>query len=148
MNTHPYIRAFLSGIFVPTLILPVLLAGFVLLRLVLRAPFPIERGLIFPMALAPALWGLWSVLWLWSHAQTRLPIGVHGAILPCLMLPGGTLIGRHVGILVLGARSVTWFEAVRIPYALIGCAFAFAIVAYYLAWKYIVGSLNRVLGIA
>ena len=56
MNSHPYLRAFLAGAFVPTLILPVLLTGFIVLRLGLQMPFPFERGLVFPMALVPSLW--------------------------------------------------------------------------------------------
>jgi hypothetical protein len=35
-----------------------------------------------------------------------------------------------------------------VPYALIAPCFLAALVAYYLIWKYIVGSLNRVLEIA
>ena len=49
MNTHPYLRAFLAGAFVPTLVLPLMLAGFVVLRLGLQFPFPIERFLVFPI---------------------------------------------------------------------------------------------------
>ncbi len=57
MNPHPYLRAYLAGVFVPTLILPLMLTAFIVLRLVLQVPFPIERGLIFPMALVPAALG-------------------------------------------------------------------------------------------
>jgi hypothetical protein len=35
-----------------------------------------------------------------------------------------------------------------VPYALVGCIFLAALAGYYLAWKYIVGFLNRVLEIA
>ena len=48
----------------------------------------------------------------------------------------------------LGATSVTWFQAVQLPYALIACGFCLRHRAYYLVWKYIVGFVNRVLGIA
>ena len=148
MNTHPYLRAFLAGIFVPTLILPVMLTGFVVIRLVLQAPFPIERGLVFPMALVPALWGLWNMLWLGSHASTHLPVGLHGAVLPLLLLPAGATIASSLGILVLGSHGVTWFQTSDVPYAWIAPCFLAALAAYYLAWKYIVGFINRVLGIA
>ena len=47
MNSHPYLRAFLAGAFVPTLILPMLLLGFEILQLALQVPFPFERGLVF-----------------------------------------------------------------------------------------------------
>lgn len=148
MNTHPYIRAFLAGSFMPTLIMPVLLIAFLITRLTLQAPIPIERGLIFPLALVPTLWGVWSMLWLKSHASTNLPIGVHGAILPFVMLPVGTIVGRSFGVLALGQSHVTWFQALEIPYALIAVVFAAGIATYYLVWKYVVGFLTHVLGIA
>jgi len=148
MNSHPYLRAFLAGAFVPTLILPLLLTGFILLRLVLQMPFPFERGLIFPMALVPSLWAVWNMLWIGSHQRTRIPIGVHGAILPLLLLPCGATLATGLGILSLGAHGVTWFQSLYIPYLVIALFFAAALVGYYLAWKYIVGFLNRTLGIA
>jgi hypothetical protein len=148
MKTHPYLRAFLAGLLVPNLMLPVMLAVFIVIRLVLQAPFPIERGLVFPMALVPVLWGLWSMLWLKSHQQTHLPLGVHGALLPFVLLPCGTEIARHLGVLTLGASEVTWFAAVHVPYSWIGCGFLAALAGYYLVWKYVIGFLNRVLGIA
>jgi len=148
MNTHPYLRAFLAGIFVPVLVLPLILTVFIVVRLVLHVPFPIERGIIFPMALVPSLFGLWNMLWLASHERTHLPIGVHGAVLPILMAPVGATVASCLGVLVLGARGVTWFQTCEVSYALISVFFLAALAGYYLVWKYIVGFLNRVLGIA
>lgn len=148
MNTHPYIRAFLAGSFIPTLIMPLLLVVFLVARVALQMPIPIERGLVFPLALVPTLWGVWSMLWLKSHESTNLPIGVHGAILPFLILPVGTIVGRSVGVLALCQSHVTWFQTLEIPYAFIAAGFAAGIALYYLVWKYIVGSLTHVLGIA
>jgi hypothetical protein len=147
MNPHPYLRAFLAGAFVPTLILPLMLTAFIVLRLALQVPFPFERGLVFPMALVPSLWALWNMLWLGSHPRTHLPIGVHGALLPLLLLPSGTALATGLGILNLGSSGVTWFHSLHVPYALIAPVFAAALVGYYLAWKYIVGFLNRTLAI-
>ena len=45
----------MAGILVPTLVLPILLVVFIVLRLGLQVSFPIERGLVFPMALVPGL---------------------------------------------------------------------------------------------
>ena len=148
MNTHPYLRAFMAGTLVPTLILPVLLTVFVILRVGMQVSFPIERGLIFPMALVPALWGLWNILWEWSRDRTHLPLGVHGAFLPLLLMPAGAFFAAHGGLLTLGHSSVTWFNAVSVPYALIALFLVIGMTAYYLAWKYIVGFVNRLLGIA
>jgi hypothetical protein len=148
MNTHPYLRAFMAGSLVPTLVLPILLLAFIVLRLGMQISFPIERGLVFPMALVPVLWGVWSMLWQASRESTHLPLGVHGAFLPLLIMPVGAFIATHVGVLDLGASSAIWFNSVSIPYALIACFLAAAIAAYYLVWKYLVGFVNRVLGIA
>ena len=114
----------------------------------MKISFPIERGLVFPMALVPALWGVWSMLWQLTREHTHLPLGVHGALLPLLMLPMGGLIATHAGVLVLTATSATWFNAITVPYALVALFLAAAMAAYYLAWKYIVGYVNQALGIA
>jgi len=148
MNTHPYLRAYLAGIFVTTLILPIILTVFIVVRLVLHLPVPIERGLIFPMALIPAGWGLWNMLWIASHERTHLAVGVHGAIFPFILLPIGATVAHCYGILSFGASSATWFQALQVPYALIVPLFCCGVAAYYLVWKYIIGSLNSVLGIA
>jgi hypothetical protein len=148
MSAHPYLRAYLAGIFVPTLVLPLILTVFIVVRIVLQAPVPIEQAMIFPMAVVPVLFGLWNMLWLGSHERTHLPIGLHGAVLPLLMAPAGACVAHSLGILALGSHGVTWFQACEIPYALIAPCFLVALAVYYLVWKYIVGFLNRVLGIA
>ncbi len=148
MNTHPYLRAFLAGIFVPTLVLPVLLVGFITLRLVLAVPVPIERFIIFPMAIVPSLFGLWNMLYLATHERTHLALGAHGAILPFLGAPTGAFVANSLGMLQIGAYGITWFKMCEIPYAFLAVAFCAAVAGYYLVWKYIVGFLNGVLEIA
>jgi hypothetical protein len=148
MNTHPYLRAYLAGVFIPTLVLPLLLTAFIVVRLAMQTPFPIERGLVFPMALVPALWGLWNVLWVGTQGRFHQPLGVHGALLPLLLMPAGATMASCLGLLTLGESSVTWFGVITIPYAWVAVCFAGALAGYYLVWKYIVGFLNRVLGIA
>ncbi len=127
--------------------LPLLRVTF-LPKLVLQLPVPIERGLIFPMALAPICRALWNMLWLASPERTHLVAGAHGAILPFLLLPCGAVVARCLGVLSLGPTGVTWFNACSEPYAVIAVGFCFRVAVYYLVWKYIVGFLNRVLGIA
>ena len=148
MTTHPYLRAFLAGVFVPTLILPGMLLLFLIVHYAYQPSFPVEHALIFPMSLIPVSWGLWNVLWKWSNASTHLPVGVHGAILPVLLLPTGAFVGTASGIVHLGPANATWFQTIQVPYAVIGLFFAAALAAYYLVWKYIVGFVNRTLGIA
>jgi hypothetical protein len=148
MNTHPYLRAYLAGTFVPTLILPLLLTVFIVARIVLKVPVPIEQAMIFPMAVVPSLFGLWNMLYLASHARTHLTIGLHGAILPMLMMPVGASVASCLGVLALGSQGVMWFQAWQVPYTLVAPCFVAALIGYYLVWKYIVGFINRVLGIA
>jgi hypothetical protein len=148
MNSHPYLRAYLAGVFVPTLVLPLLLTVFIIVRIVLQVPVPIEQAMIFPMAVVPLLFGLWNMLWLGSHHSTHLPIGLHGALLPLVIMPAGALTASCLGVLVIGSPGVTWFQACEIPYALIAPGLLVALAVYYLVWKYIVGFLNSVLEIA
>jgi hypothetical protein len=148
MNTHPYLRAYLAGIFVPTFVLPLILIAFIVTRIVLKVPVPIEQAMIFPMAVVPMLFGLWNMLWLCSHGHTHLPIGLHGAILPLLMMPTGACVAHCLGVLQFGSNGVIWFQAFQAPYWFIAFLLLAGLAAYYLVWKYIVGFLNRVLGIA
>jgi hypothetical protein len=147
MNTHPYLRAYLAGIFIPTLILPLLLTPFIV-RIAYDVPVPVEQALIFPMAVVPLLWGLWNLLWLASAQRTHLPLGLHGAILPLLLMPMGATLASCLGVLSIGAHGVVWFKLCFVPYTLIAPMFLAALAGYYLVWKYVVGFLNRVLGIA
>ena len=148
MKTHPYLRAYLAGIFVPTLMLPVILTVFIVARILIQVPMPIERILIFPMAIVPSLFGLWNVFWLGSHERWHQPIGLHGAVLPLVMAPIGALVGTSLGVLQIGSHGIVWFQSCGIPYMWIVPEFVAAMAAYYLVWKYVVGFLNRVLGIA
>jgi hypothetical protein len=148
MNTHPYLRAYMAGIVVPTLVLPLLLTVFIVARIVIQVPTPIERVLIFPMAIVPSLFGLWNMLYLGSHTRTHHPIGLHGAVLPLLMAPIGALVATSLGVLQIDSGGVTWFQACHVSYALVAPGLLAAMTVYYLVWKYIIGSLNSVLGIA
>jgi hypothetical protein len=148
MNTHPYLRAYMAGIFVPSLFLLVVLTAFVVARIVFRVPIPIERVIVFPMAIVPNLFGLWNVLYVSLKPRRHLPIGFHGAILPLIMAPVGVLVGCSLGVLTIGAHGIIWFEVITAPYYLIAPWFFVALAVYYLVWKYIVGFLNQVLGIA
>jgi hypothetical protein len=148
MKPHPFLRAYLAGIFVPTLVLPLILAGFIVVRLVLATPFPIERFLVFPFALVPTMFGLWNMLYLASHGRLHQSIGLHGAVLPILGAPIGASVASCLGLLDFGAHRVIYFQYVRVPYAVLPLLVLAAMAGYYLVWKYVVGFLNRTLGIA
>jgi len=148
MNTHPYLRAYMAGIVVPTIVLLFLLTGFVIARYVCQVPIPIERAIIFPMGIVPSLFGVWNMFHLWLGPHRHLPIGFHGAILPFLLVPSGYLLGRTLGILTLGPEGLVYFQVLTVPYAFFAVGFGFGLIAYYLVWKYLIGFFNQMLGIA
>lgn len=137
MSQHTYLRAYMAGIVVPTLVLLAGVTVFCIARYVYNVPLAIERVMIFPMAVVPNLWGLWNMLFVASHARTRLSIGLHGVILPLLLGPLGIFLTRALDFQIPNFAS-HYFPII----APIGLIF------YYLAWKYFVGFLNAVLGIA
>ena len=137
MSEHRYLRAYMAGITVPTVFLLVVATVFTIARYVYDVPVPIERVIVFPMAVVPNVWGLWNVLFLVLRARWDYSIGLHGALLPVLVAPLGAAV---VGILEIPVPSfVTHVLPVAAPIGLI---------LYYLAWKYIVGFFNQVLDLA
>jgi hypothetical protein len=147
MNTHPYLRAYMAGIVAPSVALLIALTVFILTRLVFHVPIPIERVIIFPMAVIPNAFGLWNMFYVWSRPHRNLPIGLHGALLPLILVSIGTVAAVWGGFLEIGSQGVTWFGMVSVPYSVVVVWFLAALVLYYLVWKHVVGFLNHVLGI-
>ncbi len=135
MKTHPYLRAHLAGILVPTLFLPVGLAAFLVARHAFGLDLPVERAIVFPMAVVPNLWGLWNMLYLATHARTRLSLGAHGALLPLLLIPAGLALARALDLAWIDPKTALLLAPV-------------AIAVYYLVWEHVVGFLNGELGIS
>lgn len=148
MNTHPYLRAYMGGIAAPTMMLLVVLSGFLIARYTFHIPIPIERAIIFPMALVPNIFGVWNMFYLWLRPRRHLPIGFHGAILPFLLAPAGFTLASCSGFLAASSTGLVWFHEVVVPYQFLAAGFCFALIAYYLVWKYLVGFFNQVLGVA
>jgi hypothetical protein len=148
MTNHPYIRAYLAGLAFPSLIIPVILLCYVIARYALGVPVPLERVLIFPLALVPNIFGLWNMLYQKVHRTSSISIGPFGAILPFLILPCGYVVTRALGILTLQESTVTWFGALSVGYGVVAAAFCAAVVVYYLAWKYVVNFFNETVGVA
>lgn len=136
MNRHPYLRAYLAGICVPTIFLVIAATFFTFLRYVYNFPVPVERVIVFPMAAVPNLWGLWNILFLASHNRLHLSLGLHGALLPLVLAPLGMLVASLLNF------PVPAFAVHVFPFAA-----PVALILYYLAWKYFVGALNAELGI-
>jgi hypothetical protein len=137
MNKHPYLRAYLAGIAIPTVFLLVGMAAYTIIRYVYAVPLPIERVIVFPMAAVPNAWGLWNVLYRASTANHHVPLGLFGGALPLLLAPCGYLVTRLLGFTVPHGVFVV------APFAL-----PVGLIVYYLVWKYFVGFLNAELGIA
>ena len=88
MNKHPYLRAYLAGIAVPTLFLLVAMTAYTIVRYVYKVPIPIERVIIFPMAAVPNAWGLWNVLYRAFLLTVTCPLASSvPRFLFCLLLP-------------------------------------------------------------
>lgn len=145
---HPYLRAYMAGISLPTPLLLVALTLFFIARYVYNVPVPVERAIIFPMAIVPNLFGVWNMLYQISHSHTHLPLGIHGAILPFIIAPAGFFLGRRLGFLQATSHGLIYFGVVQIPYLFVGIVFPLALIIYYLVWKYVIGFLNRVAGVA
>jgi hypothetical protein len=135
MERHRYLRAYMAGITVPAMFLLVGVSAFTFARVYYDVPLPIERVVVYPMALVPNLWGLWNMLYAWLSRQRRVPIGIYGSVLVLVIVPIGLGIGK-----LLGFSVPTQGPPLLAPVALL--------TIYYLVWKYIVSFLNRVVGVA
>jgi hypothetical protein len=148
MNDHPYLRAYMAGIAVPTPLLLVAVTLFSIARFVYDVPIPVERVIIFPMAIIPNLFGVWNMLHLASRSHTHLPLGIHGAILPFVLAPAGFLLGRSLGFLKATGHGFIYFGALDVHYVHVAALFPAVLIVYYLVWKYLIGFLNQVAAIA
>ena len=144
---HPYLRAYMAGIAAPTAYLLVILTTFAFARFVYDVPVPIERVIVFPMALVPNLFGAWNMLYVGLGSGRRLSIGAHGALLPFVIIPLGLTLGTALGVITIDRNGVLAFQAVTLPYARALFVLPVVVIVYYLVWKYIVGFLNDLIGV-
>ena len=137
MNKHPYLRAYLAGIAIPTAFLLAILTAYTIDRYVYDMPVPIERVIVFPMAAVPNAWGLWNLIFVAFLQKRHFPLGLFGGTLPLL------LFGLQPRLLrgTLNPIPPVAFQVVPIGLPI-------ALIVYYLVWKYFVGFLNAELGIA
>src|SRR5260370_1922330 len=87
MNQPIYLRAYMAGIVVPTIFLLMVATAFTIFRYIYNIPVPVERGIVFPMAVVPNAWGLWNVLFVALRSRLHLSICLHGDLLPILLAP-------------------------------------------------------------
>lgn len=137
MNQHPYLRAYMAGIVVPTAFLLIAMTVFTIVRYVYNVPFQIERVIVFPMAIVPNVWGLWNMLYLALGSRRWISLGLYGALLPFLLAPLGFALTRIVHF------DIPSFLLHAFPYGFLG-----GIAIYYLLWKHLVGFFNDLLGIS
>jgi|SRR5580765_6580782 len=136
MNTHPYLRAYMAGITVPTMLLVVAMTVFTISRYVYNVAVPIERIIVFPMAIVPNLWGLWNIVYVRLRSRRYLPIGFHGVILAFVQASLFFAVTRLVHF------AVPDFVISAFP-----IGFPLVLIVFYLVWKHVVGFLNVLLGI-
>jgi hypothetical protein len=148
MNTHPYLRAYMAGIVVPTVGLLLVLSAFITFRLILQFPAPIERAIAFPMAIVPNLWGVWNMLYVRVRQSRPWKMEIHGLLLPVILGPLGFLLGRSLGVLETTTQGLVYFGAIRLDYGHWVMGIGIGLAFYYLMWKYVVSFLNELLGIA
>jgi hypothetical protein len=129
---HRYIRAYVAAVAVPTVVVCVvaIAVGFNFSRI----PAPIERGMIFPMAINPLSWGLWNALYVALHRRWRMSLGVFGAVLPLILIPAGVVVAHK-----LEMSFVTTAGAILVLVPVMA--------VYFVVWHYAVGFLNRLIGL-
>ncbi len=132
MNQHIYLRAYMAGIVVPTIFLLMVATAFTIFRYIYNIPVPVERVIVFPMAVVPNAWGLWNVLFVALRSRLQLSLGLHGALLPILLAPLGIVVASLL------------FPIPNFVVHLFPIAAPLGLIVYYFAWKYLVGFLNRV----
>src|SRR5688500_12572286 len=144
MRPHPYLRAYMAGIVVPTVFLLIIMCVYAYNRyyfevssqFVIPLPSaPLDRAILFPMAVVPNVWGAWNMLYLSLRSRVRWSLGLHGALLPLVLMPAGYGLARSLDVF-----DVQWQYA--LPMVPVGMAI------YYLLWKHLVGFLNREVGVA
>jgi hypothetical protein len=130
---RPFLRAYLAGIALPTMVIPAVIVALALSHAGGRDA-NLERVVIVPVGLAPNAWGLWNMFYLRLRRSREVPIGLFGAALVLLLAPAGYWVQTALGQMV-------WTRDLF----LIG--FPAALALYYLAWKHLVARLNDLLGI-
>ena len=131
MRRHPYLRAYMAGLLIPSWVLLVVLAAYVAGHFANHLPAGLERLIIFPMAVVPNLWGIWNTIYVALGLHRHLSIGAYGALLPLLLMPAG--LGLTA---LLHLRFYTVADAALLLPAVIA--------AYYLLWNYGVSAVNRI----
>ena len=95
---------------------------------------PVESFIIFPLVVIPNLWGIWNGVR--AMMRRRLPLALHGALLPIINFALGFAMVRALDLTV--SDQMMRFGPVSLVMTM-----AF----YYLTWKYAVGFLNTLVDV-
>jgi hypothetical protein len=133
----------MAGIAVPTALLLIIMCIYAYNRyyfevssqFVIPLPSaPLDRAILFPLAVVPNVWGVWNMLYVKLRSRFGLPLGLHGALLPLVLMPAGYALARSLDVF-----EIQWQYA--LPMVPVGMAM------YYLLWKHAVSFLNREVGV-
>lgn len=136
MKTYPYLRAYMAGITIPTMLLIFIMIVFTIARYIFDVSISIEKIVVFPMAVVPNLWGLWNILYVYLRRYRYLPIGFHGAVLALVQV-----------LLAFGIAILVSFEIPELMTNLFPFGLPIVVIVFYLVWKHLVAFFNAVLGI-
>ncbi len=136
MKTYPYLRAYMAGITIPTMMLILIMIVFTIARYIFNVSISVEKIIVFPMAIVPNLWGLWNILYIYLRRYRYLPIGFHGVVLALVQV-----------LLAFGIAKLVSFETPQLMTSIFPFGLPIVVVVFYLVWKHLVAFLNAVLGI-
>src|SRR5881394_1479690 len=131
MKGHPYLRAYMAGVLLPSWVLLLALAVFLISHYMQQVPARLESAIVFPMAIVPNLWGLWNVLYTSLGLRGRISLGAFGSLLPLVLVPAGVALASALDLNFYTIRQA-------------GIVLPIAMAVYYLAWKYAVAFFNRI----
>ena len=63
-----------------------------------RPGVPLDRAIVFPLAVVPNVWGPWNMLHLALSRRVRLSLALHGALLPLVLIPAGFTLARLLDV--------------------------------------------------
>ena len=123
----------MAGVVTPTIVVcaVAIVVGFRFTQI----PRDVERAMVFPMAIIPLTWGAWDALYVGIRRTWPVPLGRFGALLPLLLIPAGVVLAHGLGLTFVTMRGAL----IALPPTM---------VAYFVLWKYVVGFLNRFVGVA
>jgi hypothetical protein len=128
----------MAGIVTPTVlsfaVYLVAVAGYPLFSLPPVPNASVFNVIIFPLVVITNLWGIWNGLY--AVLPRKLPLAVHGALLPILNFGLGYAVMR-----------ISEFPATGDMMRMVPISLLMSMVFYYLLWKFVVAFLNTLVDV-